>query len=281
MALLAVGAVALSAEALVGSGVSPTPESTLQLQALACGQRIQNLRIELSDAVFWSNTFMITGAVLAAVGSVSAGLLNKGNQRKIAAIVGGSGAVLTVLPKALPDREAISARLAAAEKHQQLGMLVNNQLPFAKPNESLVEAQKYVSARYSHCAGPNPDPQVPPLPGRGAVNTLEPEPRPDPEPERPTPTPSVPVGPVAPSAPVVAGQAQARSTSEIALHRSSVRKPPSQPVPDFQPHYRRDEAVTGTTPAGLAALLDSMRPMPSPSAPHRGREFEPQRSPLE
>jgi hypothetical protein len=109
---------------------------------------------------------MIFGATTAAVGSALAGFLGTEGRRKSAALVGALGAVLTVLPKALPDKTEFEAKLAAADKHHTVGVKFRNQFVFAKATESLTNAQKYVSARFTDCAALNPPSGVPDLPAR-------------------------------------------------------------------------------------------------------------------
>jgi hypothetical protein len=77
--------------------------------------------------------------------------------------------VLTVLPKALPDRAEWDRRLAAADKQHTVGEKFNNQLAFARSNESVVEAQKYISARFSDCLALDPSSTVPDFPGAGYI----------------------------------------------------------------------------------------------------------------
>ncbi|MGO9837841.1 MAG: hypothetical protein ACLP1X_26940, partial [Polyangiaceae bacterium] len=97
-----------------------------------------------------------------------AGFLGKAGQRKSAAVVGALGAVLTVLPKALPERQDLEAKLSAADKHHTVGAKFRNQFIFANPSESLTEAQKYVSARFTDCSALNPPAAIPDFPKTSA-----------------------------------------------------------------------------------------------------------------
>src|SRR5258707_355608 len=82
------------------------------------------------------------GGATAALGSAFAGFLTKDGHRRAAALLGALGAVITVLPKTLPDKEALQAHLSAAEKHRVLGSKIRNQLGFAQPGESVIDAEK-------------------------------------------------------------------------------------------------------------------------------------------
>ncbi len=110
---------------------------------------------------------MIAGALMSGTGAVFAAFLSTSNQRKAAALVGALGAVVTVLPKALPSKEALSEHLNAAERHRLLGTKVRNQFQFAEPDESLTTAKKYVSARFTDCASLEPPSAAPDLPTSG------------------------------------------------------------------------------------------------------------------
>ena len=107
---------------------------------------------------------MVGGALVAAVGSSLSAILKGDAQRKASAIIGAIGAAVTILPKALPDKQAVQAQMLNAEKHRVLGTKVRNQFVFKRPNESIVEAEKYVSARFSDCSSLSPPEKVPDLP---------------------------------------------------------------------------------------------------------------------
>jgi hypothetical protein len=139
-------------------------DDALSQQAKACDDNVAYYRSKIDGVVAWSNVFMVSGAIIAAIGSAFAGVLTKDAHRKAAAVLGALGAVITVLPKTLPDKEALQAHLSAAEKHRVLGEKVRNQLGFAQPGESIVEAQKYASARFTDCASVDPPAAAPELP---------------------------------------------------------------------------------------------------------------------
>ncbi|MGC4094557.1 MAG: hypothetical protein QM756_42905 [Polyangiaceae bacterium] len=149
----------------------PKPDG-LDVQAKACDANVSYFRGRIDSAVFWGNFFMIGGALVSATGAALAGLLRGDTQRRVAAVVGALGAVVTVLPKTLPDKESLQAQLANAEKHRVLGTKVRNQFQFASPTESIVEAQKYVSARFTDCAGLAPPAAVPDLPAAPMTDSL-------------------------------------------------------------------------------------------------------------
>jgi hypothetical protein len=146
------------------SSMSAAETDALARQAKACDDNVAYFRGHLDSAIAWTNTFMIAGALIAALGSAFAGFLSKEEFRRIAAVLGAVGAVITVLPKTLPDKEKLQAHLSAAEKQRVLGAKVQNQLGFARPGESIVEAQKYVSARFTDCASVDPPAAAPDLP---------------------------------------------------------------------------------------------------------------------
>lgn len=153
----------LSALAIICS-VSAADTDALSLQAKACDDNVMYFRGKIDGVVTWTNSFMIAGAIIAALGSAFAGFLSKENLRRTAAVLGALGAVITVLPKTLPDKEVLQAHLSAAEKHRVLGAKVRNQLAFAAPDESILQAQKYSSARFTDCASVDPPTAAPDLP---------------------------------------------------------------------------------------------------------------------
>ncbi|WP_437567895.1 hypothetical protein [Sorangium sp. So ce542] len=160
---LAAGLVAASIFAVHEAFAEPKDDG-LEEQVKACNDNVAYFRSRVDDVVMWSNIFMITGAVISATGSALAGFLNSAGRRKAAAIVGALGALLTVTPKALPDKERLLVSLSSAEKHRLVGTKIRNQFQFARPDEPLVDAQKYVSARFTDCASLEPPQGVPELP---------------------------------------------------------------------------------------------------------------------
>lgn len=139
---------------------SPAETAFAEL-AKKCDANVTSLQVKLDRVRMWSNIFMVAGAIVAAFGSASAGLLEKMSQRKVAAVVGAAGAVITVLPATLPDKSELQSRLSLADRHRQSALSVRNQLLFAQADESTTEANKYVSARYTSCAALEPQGPVP------------------------------------------------------------------------------------------------------------------------
>jgi hypothetical protein len=107
-AVIACVALLISAATFAG----PREESLAKQQA-ACEANISYFRGRIDSVTLWSNVFVVTGAVVAAIGSALAGFLKSGSQRKAAAVIGAVGAVVTVLPKILPDRSTWEHRLRA------------------------------------------------------------------------------------------------------------------------------------------------------------------------
>ncbi|WP_437313502.1 hypothetical protein [Sorangium sp. So ce385] len=171
-AALAAGVMAASILAVQDAPAEPKDDG-LKAQAELCDGNVKYFQSRVDSVVTWSNVFMIAGAIISATGSALAGFLNSASRRKAAAIVGALGAVLTVTPKALPDKEKLLASLGAAEKHRLVGVKMRNQFQFARPGESLVEAQKYVSARFTDCASLDPPHNVPELPSLASVSPIE------------------------------------------------------------------------------------------------------------
>src|SRR5262245_41563262 len=120
---------------LLVNGVSAAEADALSQQAKACDDNVGYFRDRIDSVVAWTNVCVILGAITAALGSAFAGFLSKDGLRKAAALLGALGAVLTVIPKTLADKDALQAHLAAAEKHRVLGTKVRNQLAFARPDE--------------------------------------------------------------------------------------------------------------------------------------------------
>jgi hypothetical protein len=144
--------------------VSAAGADALSQQAKSCDDNVSYFRNKIDGVVAWTNVCLILGAITAALGSACAGFLPKDGLRKAAALLGALGAVLTVIPKTLADKDTLQAHLAAAEKHRVLGSKVRNQLAFARPDESVIEAQKYASARFTDCASVDPPAAAPDLP---------------------------------------------------------------------------------------------------------------------
>ncbi|AGP38650.1 hypothetical protein [Sorangium cellulosum] len=164
----------MAASILAVQDASAEPKDDgLKEQVELCNKNVEYFQSRVDSVVTWSNVFMIAGALISATGSALAGFLNSASRRKAAAIVGALGAVLTVTPKALPDKEKLLASLGAAEKHRLVGMKIRNQFQFARPGESLVDAQKYVSARFTDCASLEPPQGVPELPSLASVSPVE------------------------------------------------------------------------------------------------------------
>lgn len=180
---------------------------------------------------YGATCFMIGGAIVSAMGAALAGVLKGETQRKVAAVVGAIGAIVTVLPKAPPDKEALQAQLSAAEKHRVFGTKVRNQFQFAKPDESINELQKYVSARFTDCSSLSPPAQVPDLPAPSRALTAMIDSSKSTE-ELPTPAVS---GARSPSAP-------ANDTKQHGFMAVAKPPPPHHP-PANQPPQKMDVAA--------------------------------------
>ena len=87
----------------------PSTADVMSVHARECDATISTLAARIDRVGLWSNIFMITGAFVAGTGSVLAALLSTAGKRKAAAVAGALGAILSVLPKALPDRADIYA----------------------------------------------------------------------------------------------------------------------------------------------------------------------------
>jgi hypothetical protein len=152
---------------------TPGPDDGLSQQADACTANVSYFRTRIDSATTWSTVFMILGATVSAVGSACAGFLNSSAQRKVAAVIGALGAVVTVLPKALPDKQELQTKLTAAERQRVVGTKVRNQFQFVEASESITNAKKYVSARFTDCASLNPPETVPDIPNQLPVAAVE------------------------------------------------------------------------------------------------------------
>ena len=178
-------------------------EDGLDAQAAQCEASIAHFREKVDTTTTLSNVFLLGGALISAIGAALAGILNANTQRKVAAVLGAAGAVATVLPKALPNGESLYTDLVHAEQHRRAATKVRNQFQFARPDESLVEAQKYVSARFTDCSSLTPPAEVPDPPMARSVGketlALVPDPAPTietvmavapPQPQPPSPSQS-------------------------------------------------------------------------------------------
>ncbi|WP_438002514.1 hypothetical protein WMF26_44155 [Sorangium sp. So ce185] len=222
-AALAAAVMAASISAVHDVFAEPEDDG-LEEQEKACNDNVTYFRSRVDNVVMWSSIFMITGAVISATGSALAGFLNSNSRRKAAAIVGALGAVLTVTPKVLPDKEHLLASLSSAEKHRLVGTKIRNQFQFARPGESLVDAQKYVSARFTDCASLDPPQGVPELPSLDPVSSYEPTP------VAQTPEPisvaHVPESISAAQTPVVASSDRSAQFARAAAPTTAQRSPP-------------------------------------------------------
>jgi hypothetical protein len=165
---LAIGVVlaAIFAAGTSALAQTPAPGDGLSQQADACTTNVSYFRTRIDSVTTWSTVFMILGATVSAVGSACAGFLNSSAQRKVAAVIGALGAVVTVLPKALPDKQELQTKLTAAERQRVVGTKVRNQFQFVEASESITNAKKYVSARFTDCASLNPPETVPDIPNQ-------------------------------------------------------------------------------------------------------------------
>jgi len=150
---------------LAWSSAHANPDTgALDQLAIACDGRINDLSAQIASVNTWANVFMILGAVVAATGSALAGFLREDRSRKLGAVAGALGAVISVLPKALPDKSALQELLTSAGKHRLVGLKVQAQLPYLQNADFIRENEKYATARFTECRSLNPDPKIPELP---------------------------------------------------------------------------------------------------------------------
>src|SRR5215831_2394859 len=114
-----------------------------------CTARVLGLASEIESVTRWSNIFLVVGATLAAVGSACAGTLSAKTSRKVAAVVGAFGAIVTVLPKTLKDKEHINQTMVRADAHRNWGEKVFNQLPYLRTSALRRRSVEYVSSRFT------------------------------------------------------------------------------------------------------------------------------------
>ena len=152
-----------------------TPEALDGLQQ-ACAKHCEDLVHTVDSAAWWANLALFLGVVVAAVGSGLAGFLEKTTQRKVAAVVGGLGAVIAVIPKLLPDPKEVQASLLVADRHRSLGDKIVAELPYFRDDEARREYSEYAIGRFKDCVAYSPPPDPPALPSAGTLFAAAPAP---------------------------------------------------------------------------------------------------------
>ncbi|MFT3924497.1 MAG: hypothetical protein QM778_18305 [Myxococcales bacterium] len=142
-------------------------------RATGCKARIADIKAEIRETESLANIYLIAGAALAAIGSALAGFLDKISLRRVAGVAGAVGAVVSVLPKTLPDLAELNSRLMRADRHWTTGDKVQAQLSLL--DSSVRNAcEKYAIARFVDCASESAPENVPELPSfDGPENTGE------------------------------------------------------------------------------------------------------------
>ena len=145
-------------------GSASAEEKSLESYAATCDARVRSIKTQLDDTDAKANMFMISGAVLAAVGSALAGFLQGTSIRRVSAVVGALGGVVSVLPKTLPDRAEVQSLLLRADRHRTTGEKVRGQITFLNDENYAQVCRQYVIARYVDCAGLAAPEGVPDIP---------------------------------------------------------------------------------------------------------------------
>jgi hypothetical protein len=192
--------VSTSGEALADSALGKDGLQSLALQESQCEARISQLNNDIEVAARWSSIFTITGAIVAGCGAALAGFLSKESTRKTMAVVGALGAVVSVLPKALKDRESMTTVMMAADRHRTSGAKLLGELPFMEDPQLVRESAKYIASRFRECRSLEPSkqppdmiapsrPQAPPVMSAPVIADGSPAPRPSPPPQPSPPQP--------------------------------------------------------------------------------------------
>jgi len=130
-------------------------------QCMSC---IDGLKRQLANVSLLGNVFTLVGAAMAAIGSVVAGASSGGKKSWIAGIVGVAGAIVTALPKTLPDRADIQRRISLADQHRVSGEKTMRQLSLLSDPSSATEWEKYAISRFIDCSATEPAKDVPEVP---------------------------------------------------------------------------------------------------------------------
>ncbi len=128
-----------------------------------CDNTIAGLDKQLARATLLGNVFAVSGAALAALGSAIAGA-STGKKSWVAASIGIVGAIVTALPKTLPDRAEIQRRLSLADQHRTRGVKTALQIPLLQDKAFADQCRQYAIARFVDCSSADPPKDVPELP---------------------------------------------------------------------------------------------------------------------
>ena len=133
-------------------------------QSDQCQSRIVVLNDQVESVTRWSSIFLVAGAAIAGIGSACAGFLSEASSRKIAALVGALGAVVTVLPKTLKDKDTLTHVLSLADGHKDFGQKVMNEIDYFQTNGLKRRGAEYAAARFTDCVAITPPEKIPELP---------------------------------------------------------------------------------------------------------------------
>lgn len=141
-----------------------------------CDQTITTLEKQLTHLTLMGNILAVSGAALAALGSAVAGA-STGRKSWIASAVGIVGAIVTALPKTLPDRADLQRRISLADQHRSHGLKTVQQIPLLQDKDFVIQCQQYAISRFVDCSADEPTKDVPDLPSETAsrVATADPQ----------------------------------------------------------------------------------------------------------
>jgi hypothetical protein len=145
-----------------------------------CEARVAAHAQRAEQAEHTASILLITGTVVAALGSMLAGFLSQTNLRKVTAVLGAIGSVVAVMHKTFDDPAEVRVIQKNAERHHDVALKVNRQRHFIKSDEYQLALAHYVVVRLSDCeAGTVPEKvdELPPPPGGEIVlptNELQP-----------------------------------------------------------------------------------------------------------
>jgi hypothetical protein len=138
-------------------------------QCMTC---IDGLKKQLAHVSMLGNVFTLVGAAMAAIGSVVAGASKGGKQSWIAGFVGVTGAIVTALPKTLPDRAELQQRISLADQHRVSGEKTMRQLSLLGDGNAAPEWERYAISRFIDCSANDPAKDVPELPAQAGGQHL-------------------------------------------------------------------------------------------------------------
>jgi hypothetical protein len=152
---------------LVSAVAAPADQD--DLGRAECSKSVDTVKRQLAHVTLLGNVFTLLGAGVAALGSIAAGATS-GKKSIIAGAVGVAGAIVSALPKTLPDRAVLQAKISLADQHRIHGEKTIRELPFLHDEPFVVECRKYAVARFIDCSADEPSKEVPELPS--ATRTL-------------------------------------------------------------------------------------------------------------